>query len=152
MVMVNKPMTMKYLLIVSLSLGLIFNAFSAESPTKKKAPAKVTSAEKPSTKAEAISRTLTPAQKTKLLNILNSGQDEALLALPGIGETRAQAIKKARPLAEPSDLVKVDGIGEAILADIVAHAQAGFPEKAPKGESKESAKKKPTVSKKEKAS
>jgi hypothetical protein len=37
-------------------------------------------------------------------------------------------VKKARPLKEPVDLMKIDGIGEGVFADIVAHAKAGFPE------------------------
>lgn len=136
------------LIITLLILSLVSPVFSAETPAKKKAPAKsaATAAAKKkaaeatpdeaSAKSQSIAKTLTPSQETKLLEIINKGDDKALQSLPGIGETRAAAIKKARPVKEPVDLVKIDGIAEGVFADIVAHAKAGFPETA-KAEKKE---------------
>lgn len=119
---------MKYLFAVLVLVGMSFSVQAAEAPAKKKAPAKAEAkVEAPSAKAQAVAKTLTPLQKTKLLDLLNKGDNKALQSLPGIGETRAKNIVKARPIADPVDLVKVDGIGDATLAEIVAHAKAGFP-------------------------
>jgi Holliday junction resolvasome RuvABC DNA-binding subunit len=117
-------------LITTLLLAFVVNA--AETPAKKKAaPKKAPAAEeaKPSAKIEAIAKTLTGSQRTKLLNLLNEGDKKALLNIPGIGETRAAAIEKARPFADVTDVVKVEGVGDTTFAEMVAHAKVGFPEK-----------------------
>lgn len=124
----------------------------AKSETTKaeaKTGAKKTETPKPTDKeeAEAITKALTPTQKTKLLEILNKGDDTALTSLPGVGERRAVAIKKARPFAAPSDLVSVKGIGKAGLADIVAHAKAGFPAATKPDSAKKPVENKPEASK-----
>lgn len=128
------------LILILLGLCVVSPAFCADAPAKKKAHSKATVTEaskKKATavapdealaKAQALAKTLTPSQETKLLEIINKGDDKSLQSLPGIGETRAVAVKKARPLKEPVDLMKIDGIGEGVFADIVAHAKAGFPE------------------------
>lgn len=128
------------LILTLLVLCVVSPAFCADAPAKKKAPSKaaVTEAAKKkataaapdeaSAKAQALAKTLTPSQESKLMEILNKGDDKALQSLPGIGETRAAAVKKARPLKEPVDLVKIDGIAEGVFGDIIAHAKAGFPE------------------------
>ncbi|SKA97110.1 DNA uptake protein ComE [Prosthecobacter debontii] len=141
---------MKYILTVLLLIGFTLPSAEAEAAAKKKAAAKV---EAPSTEVEAAAKTLTPTQKTKLMEILNKGDDAALQSLPGIGETRAKAVVKGRPFAEPLDLLKVEGIGDATFARIVSHAKADFPEKAkkkasPKAEGEDSKKKAPTAEKK----
>jgi Holliday junction resolvasome RuvABC DNA-binding subunit len=138
---------MKFLLTVVLLVGCSFSTWAAETaPKKQAASAKVESKEKaPSAEAQAVAKTLTPTQKTKLLDLLNKGDAEALQTLPGIGPARAKEIVKSRPFENPVDLVKVDGIGDATLADIVAHAKAGFPE----ADKKEAPKKKPTAKKKD---
>ena len=119
---------MKYLFAALLFAGLSLSLHAAETPAAKKAPAKAEAQEKvPSPEAMAIVKALTPSQKTKLMDLINAGNDEALQSLPGIGPAKAKAIAKARPFASPVDLVKVDGIGDATLAEIVAHAKAGFP-------------------------
>jgi len=119
---------MKYLLAVLLLVGFSLTAPAAETPAKKKAPTKAEAKEKePSTEAVATAKTLTPSQKTKLLDLLNKGDEAALESLPGIGPSRAKSIVKARPFSDPVDLVKVEGIGDVTLAEIVAHAKAGFP-------------------------
>lgn len=119
---------------------------AAEAPVKKKDATKAEAKkDEPSDKALAVVKTLTPTQKTKLLDILNKGDEAALDSLPGIGPSRAKTIVKARPFADPVDLVKVDGIGDATLIEIVAHAKADFPvvekKKAPKKKREEADKK-----------
>ena len=128
------------LILILLGLCVVSPAFCADAPAKKKAPSKATVTEaskkkataaaqdEASAKAQALAKTLTPSQETQHLEIINKGDDKSLQSLPGIGETRAVAVKKARPLKEPVDLMKIDGIGEGVFADIVAHAKAGFPE------------------------
>ncbi len=86
---------------------------------------------KPSGRVQVAAKTLAPAQRTKLLEILNSGDDVTLMSLPHIGQTRALAIMKARPIINLVDLVKVEGIGDQTFVDIIVHAKAGFPETEP---------------------
>ncbi len=151
---------MKIILTCLLTLGIASFTVAAEPPAKKKAAAKASAkatdtSDAPSAKAEAAVKTLTAAQRTKLLDLLNEGDDKALQSLPGIGETRAAAVKKARPIKEPVDLVKVDGIGDETLIDIVAHAKAGFPEASKEAAAKpkaEAATKKKAPAKKKTAS
>ncbi|GEP41650.1 hypothetical protein [Brevifollis gellanilyticus] len=82
---------------------------------------------KPSGRAKVAALSLTSAQRYRLLEILNEGNESMLRSLPGIGGTRALAIQKARPYLEVIDLLKAEGVGEQSLVDIVAHAKAGFP-------------------------
>ncbi|MFO1484425.1 MAG: helix-hairpin-helix domain-containing protein [Verrucomicrobiaceae bacterium] len=133
-----------------IALGFSLNA--ADAPAKKKAaPKKAPAAEeaKPSAKIEAIAKTLTATQRTKLLNVLNEGDKKALMNIPGIGETRAVAIEKARPFSDVTGVVKVEGVGETTFAEMVAHAKAGFPDKkeAAKPEGETEKKKAPAKSK-----
>lgn len=140
---------------------LALSAFSlqviAAETTKKKSTAKPTAAaeaEKPSAKVEAIAKTLTSSQKSKLLDLLNEGSEKELQGVPGVGETRAAAIKKARPFADVTSVVKVEGIGEGTFAEMVAFAKAGFAqaekkETSEKAEKKAPAKAKSTTKKKE---
>lgn len=138
------------LLVVTVLCGL--NLFAADAaPKKKAAKPKADAAQeaKPSAKTEALAKTLTPTQKAALLKLLNEGDDKALLAIPGVGETRATAIKKGRPFADVTDVLKVEGIGEGTFAEMVAHAKAGFPaEGEKKAESTGEAKKKAPAKKK----
>lgn len=83
---------------------------------------------------------LTPTQKKKLLELVNTGDDKSVQELPGIGAVKAESIKKARPFKGVEDLILVDGIGEATFDGIVKWA--GEPKKpeekpAPKEEPKE---------------
>jgi DNA uptake protein ComE-like DNA-binding protein len=136
---------MKKLLTILLAISVSSLGIAADAPTKKKsAPKAEAKADGPSNKAKTLSKSLTASQRSKLLTILNEGDDKALMALPGIGETRAASLKKSRPFIEPVDLVKVDGIGDDTFAEIVAYAKAGFPgeKKAEEGKAKPEPKKK----------
>lgn len=128
------------ILVLSLSLSAAETAPKKKSSAKPKASA--AEAAKPSAKVEAIAKTLTASQKTKLLALLNDGDDAALTSIPNVGETRAAAIKKARPFADVTNVVSVEGVGEATFAEMVAHAKAGFPQPDKKEAKEEPAKKK----------
>jgi DNA uptake protein ComE-like DNA-binding protein len=85
--------------------------------------------------AAKSSAKLTAAQKTKLLEILNTGDDKALNDLPGVGMIKSGHIKKARPFKGVNDLILVEGIGEKTFDEIVVWAEGGFKgEVAPKKE------------------
>ncbi|MDZ4288247.1 MAG: hypothetical protein U0984_09820, partial [Prosthecobacter sp.] len=122
---------------------------AADTGSPKKAPAKNEAAKKkdkePSAKAKELAAGLSTAQKTKLMGILNEGDDKTLASLPGVGPVRSVAIKAARPYAEPLGLFKAVGVGEGTFAQIINHAKADFPAPAPKAKrpskKKESAKK-----------
>ncbi|TDU66175.1 helix-hairpin-helix protein [Prosthecobacter fusiformis] len=115
---------MKSILIALLLSTFTFTLQAADAPAAKKGEAKEKTV---SEAAVATAKKLTPTEKTKLLELLNKGDDAALQSLPGIGPAKAKGIVKARPFSDPADLVKVNGIGDATLADIVAHAKAGYP-------------------------
>lgn len=154
---------MKTLITLFLLVGLTAPILAAEKKSTAKKPAaekktdekKAAPAEdKPSAKSEAEAKSLTPTQKTKLMAVINTGDDKALMSIPGIGETRAAAVKKARPVAEVLDLLKIEGIGEATFSDIIKHAKSGMPaseessKSATKSESKPKGKTKPKSTKK----
>jgi DNA uptake protein ComE-like DNA-binding protein len=124
-------------------LALVFLAVTVQAAeTKKKSPTKAKSepaeAAKVPAKVDAIAKSLTPSQRTKLLGLLNEGDEAALVAIPGIGETRAADIKKARPFNDVTDVTKVNGVGEGTFAEMVAYAKAGFPQAEKKEEPKKS--------------
>jgi hypothetical protein len=132
---------MKLILLSILLCSLAAPIMAADPAPKKKADsaesAKKSKKEKaPSAEAQALSDSLSAAQKTKLLKLLNEGDDKALAALPGVGVVRAVAIKAARPFAAPTDLLKVVGIGDATFKEIIEHAKADFPPPAPKAKGK----------------
>jgi DNA uptake protein ComE-like DNA-binding protein len=89
-------------------------------------------ADKIPARIEAIAQMLTPAQRARLLDVLNKGRDESLRSLPGVGETRLAAIKQARPFNDITEVTQVPGIGEGIFIDFVKHAKDGFPKKPEK--------------------
>lgn len=73
------------------------------------------------------------AQGEGLVDINAAGKDE-LMSLPGIGQVRAQAILDDRaangPYRYPEDLLRVKGIGEGILEDILDQITTGGDENA----------------------
>ena len=117
------------ILVLTLSLSAADPKPEKASPAKSKATA--AEAAKPSAKVEALAKTLTDPERTQLLSILNTGDEAALVALPGIGEVRAKAIQAGRPFADVPNVVSVKGIGDGIFAQMVAYAKAGFKKEAP---------------------
>lgn len=113
---------MKRLVAFLVALALSSSLAVAQTAPQKKSPPK------PSAKVEAVAKTLSLLESAQLLSLLNEGDLAALMTLPGIGEVRAKAIQKVRPLADVTHLVKAEGIGEGTFAQIVAYAKAGFPQ------------------------
>lgn len=70
-------------------------------------------------RANTIVDELTTARKAALTKLLNGGSKKELMTLPGIGDTIADAIIKARPLESAAHLITVEGVGEKTLAEIV---------------------------------
>ncbi|MCP3862461.1 MAG: helix-hairpin-helix domain-containing protein [Aestuariibacter sp.] len=66
------------------------------------------------------------ASKHTLVN-LNAANVEQLMALPGIGKSKAQAIVAYReeqgPFSSVDDLVNVKGIGKKLLAKLAASVE-----------------------------
>jgi DNA uptake protein ComE-like DNA-binding protein len=81
---------------------------------------------------QAIAQMLTATQRMKLLDLLNKGRDDSLRSMPGVGKTRLEAIKKARPFNDITEVTQVPGVGEGTFIDLVKHAKAGFPKKVAK--------------------
>lgn len=94
--------------------------------------ADLTAADKIPLRIQAIAQMLTATQRMKLLDLLNKGRDDSLRSLPGVGETRLEAIKTARPFNDITEVTLVPGVGEGTFIDLVKHAKAGFPKKAAK--------------------
>ncbi|MFT5107112.1 MAG: DNA uptake protein ComE-like DNA-binding protein [Pseudoalteromonas tetraodonis] len=67
---------------------------------------------------------LTPTQKTKLLAMLNDAKSSDLTKIDGIGESRSQAIKQARPIESVEDLRRVKGLGLKTLAEVIDHGMS----------------------------
>ena len=65
---------------------------------------------------------------------INTADEETLMTLPGIGETRAKAIVAYRaehgPFRYVEELLSVPGIGEGILNELMDHITAGGTEYA----------------------
>ena len=78
---------------------------------------------------------LTPAQRTKLMDLLNKGDAGQLEAVEGIGEVRAKNIIAKRPFKKPEDAAMVDGIGIETFKNLVAAAKP-----APKTDAKKTEK------------
>ncbi len=74
---------------------------------------------------------LTPAQTASLLKICNEGTPADLQTVPGIGEVKAAAIKKARPFKSADQLIMVDGVGEVTFDGVVKWVKDGMPKDAP---------------------
>jgi DNA uptake protein ComE-like DNA-binding protein len=112
------------------TLALSFSLAAAQTAPQKKSPPK------PSATVEAVAKTLTLSEASMLLSLLNEGDLAALMAIPGIGEVRAKAIQKIRPLANVTQVVDAEGVGEGMFAQMAAYAKAGFPQPEKKAPSK----------------
>ncbi len=121
---------MKKLVAFLAVLAFSFSLAEAQTAPQKKSPPK------PSAKVEAVAKTLTPPERAQLISLLNEGDLAALMAIPGIGEVRAKAIQKVRPLADVTHVVNAEGIGEGTFAQMVAYAKAGFPQPQKKAPAK----------------
>ena len=134
---------MKHLVALLVGATLIVGAQAAEkakASTKKAESSKAekandSSGPKVSGKAQEAADSLTAAQKKSLMSLLNEGTEKQLESLPGLGDTRAKALIKARPLKEVTDLLGVEGVGEGTFLDIIAQAKKGL-EKPEEGEPK----------------
>ncbi len=115
---------MRHLLCLFLLAGFTVSGMGAEPG---RAGVSEPEARRPSARIQVAVKSLTPSQRTRLLDLINHGSEEALLTLPRVGETRAAALKKARPILDLLDLLKVPGIGEQTVIDFVNHARARFP-------------------------
>ncbi len=111
----------------------------------KKVPAKEKPAAKPAVPASGVDpadqalldhanqelKKLTPAQTTTLLKLANEGTPDDLQTIPGVGEIKAAALKKARPFKTADQLIMVDGIGEVTFDGIVKWVKDGMPKDVP---------------------
>ena len=68
---------------------------------------------------------LTPAQSTKLLDLVNKGTAKELEAVDGIGEVRAKGIIAKRPFAKAEDVAMVDGIGIETFKNLCTSVKGG---------------------------
>lgn len=66
---------------------------------------------------------LTTTQKSKLLTLLNEGEEKDLSAIKGIAEARATSLMKARPFKDVAQVIHVAGFGEATFARVVEHGK-----------------------------
>ena len=78
---------------------------------------------------DPLPRTLPAAADTAGAVDINAAGLEELMSLPGIGQVRAQAILDDReengPYRYPEELVRVKGIGEGILENILDQITTG---------------------------
>ncbi|HWA59472.1 MAG TPA: helix-hairpin-helix domain-containing protein [Gemmatimonadales bacterium] len=119
--------------VAALALGLIASAASAQSaasaaPAAKQQPAAQQPAAKPAPApaAKPATAAMKPAATTKKMEMLdlNTATREQLVALPGIGETYADAIIKNRPYKAKSELVSKKVIPAAAYKKVRAHVIA----------------------------
>ncbi|MFN8652914.1 MAG: helix-hairpin-helix domain-containing protein [Gemmatimonadales bacterium] len=93
-----------------------------QQPAAKPAPAPATATAK--TAAKPAEKAAAPAKKAAELLDLNTATREQLVALPGIGETYADAIIKNRPYKAKSDLVSKKVIPASAYKKVRAHVIA----------------------------
>ena len=74
--------------------------------------------------AKKAAAKLTPPQKAKMLTLLNEGNVSDLVAIRGIGKSRAAALAKARPFKSVDQLANVKGVGEVLYTDLLSHAKS----------------------------
>ncbi len=100
---------------------------SSSSPSAKKDKA---AADKALKDAEKLIGKLSSSQKGKFTRVLNSGKKEDLAKLPGVGDVRAAAIIKGRPLKSSAHIIQINGVGMATLENIVNYYAKGQDKKA----------------------
>lgn len=109
--------------------------------TKEKKPAENPEETRAAAKKQAD--TLTPAQKTKLLELLNKGESKAIEEINGIGAKRAAAIIAKRPYTAVEDLAFVDDIGAKTFANVITFGKGEQPAPVKKEKSDTTEKKVP---------
>ncbi|HVJ46122.1 MAG TPA: helix-hairpin-helix domain-containing protein [Luteolibacter sp.] len=118
-----------------------------EKATKEKKPADPAKADEAIlAAAKKQTDTLSSAQKTKLLDLLNKGDTKALGEINGIGEKRAATIIAKRPYSTVEDLALVDDIGEKTFTNVVTFGKGEQP--APVKKEKPAAEEKKEATKK----
>lgn len=98
-------------------------------------------AEKIEEEARKIASVLTPAQRTKLLALLNSAEAGELMGIGGVGKSRGAAIEKARPIASVEKIRGIKGLGPKTFEGMVAYgrtltvsrSKSGTPSKSTSG-------------------
>ncbi len=104
----------------------------SKTTTKKASSSHLTPAtETEKAQAKKTAATLTPTQRKSLLDLLNKGTADELVALPSVGEKRAGYIAKARPFGEVESLIDVTGVGLSGFSDIVKYLKSPAPKKEP---------------------
>ena len=92
-----------------------------------------------------------PADRSKLLTLLNKGKPEDFLKVEGIGKVKAQHLKKGRPFKKAEDAINITGIGEKLFTNMIKYAKkppVATKTKTSTSKSKASGKKKTTATKK----
>jgi hypothetical protein len=79
--------------------------------------------ERPPAMIDAIAASLTVEERDKLLKLLGFGRKEELMAIPGIGEGKANAIIAGRPYFRVTDVTRNKGIGQSLFAAMVEHVK-----------------------------
>jgi DNA uptake protein ComE-like DNA-binding protein len=105
-----------------------------ETPAKEEKTAKEKKPADPAKTNEAIlaaakkqTDTLSSAQKTQLLELLNKGDTKALGEINGIGTKRAATIIAKRPYATVEDLALVDDIGTKTFTNVIIFGKGEQP-------------------------
>ena len=87
---------------------------AAASKAAPQAPAPAAAKGKAAAEKAAAAQKLAPGQKVNI----NTATKDQLVALPGIGPTKAQAIIDGRPYKAPEDIMKVKGIKQRTYGKI----------------------------------
>lgn len=74
-------------------------------------------------KAAAQVKRMKPADRSKLLTLLNKGKPEDFLKVEGIGKVKAQHLKKGRPYKKAEDAINITGIGEKLFTNMIKYAK-----------------------------
>ena len=83
--------------------------------------------------------TLTASQKSKLLDLVNKGDEKAIQEINGLGEVKAKSFIAKRPFTAVEDVVMVDGIGIGTFGNIITFAKGEQAKEEPKKEEKKAA-------------
>lgn len=133
--------------LLTLLATLSIAALAPAADIPKKAPTKAKPEASP--ELQATYAKLTPAQKGSITRTINSGDLKAITNLPGIGAVRAAAVIAGRPYDTALDLLRVPGIGEGTLQEIITAAKSAPTDEPAKSEPKKGKKKKKSEPKKE---